>query len=76
MLSKPRQYRKELKQIRKLRAIGDAINEVGKEVFAIDPEGSTDNRTKFERLRAHELALLESMEADIPWMYKVIPTKL
>jgi hypothetical protein len=75
MITQFSQHRKNLAWIRQARKIGNEIEAVGSVVFAIDPDCNPEAQQNFERLRTHELALLDSMEADIPWFAKLFPTK-
>jgi hypothetical protein len=73
MLSQYRQHRKNFVQLTYLRKVGNAINNLSETIIDI-----TDDETvkiRLIELRAQEQAALSSMEADIPWICKVIPVK-
>lgn len=61
--------RKQYVSAQRSRVVGDSIHALSEEVFAVsNPE--PEIREKCNRLQTERLALLDSIEANIPWFLK------
>lgn len=73
MLSKYIKARKDFVKLTHLRSLGNSIT--GLADVVIDITDDPNVKIQLADLRAREQALLDSMEAEIPWICKIKPVK-